>query len=498
MQGVGFRPFVFRLATELNLTGWVNNSSQGVFIEVEGPCVALEKFLLRLNAEKPPRSFIQSLEASWLDAVGYAGFEIRESQTGGNKTALVLPDIATCPDCLREIFDPNNRRYRYPFTNCTNCGPRFSIIESLPYDRANTSMRKFTMCPQCQAEYDDPRDRRFHAQPNACPVCGPHLEFWECGDVSPLSKRGHVRALHKTSTLRAAVEAIRAGKIVAVKGLGGFHLMADARNDKAVRLLRERKQREEKPFALMFPSLESVKTECEVSPLEERLLRSPEAPIVLLRRTRFGFPTDEKSQRMQNKKNKSVGIFHPLADSVAPGNPNLGVILPYTPLHHLLMAELGFPVIATSGNLSDEPICTDEHEALERLRNIADVFLVHNRPIIRHVDDSIARVMLDRELVLRRARGYAPLPITIGGASSASPHNRGVVELRPPKIVLAVGAHLKNAVALSVGEQVFISQHIGDLETEQAHVAFRRVIADFEKLYEAKPQIIAADLHGRA
>ncbi|MGA2787112.1 MAG: carbamoyltransferase HypF [Verrucomicrobiota bacterium] len=487
VQGVGFRPFVFRLATGLGLAGWVNNSPQGVFIEAEGPRAELEKFLLRLETEKPPRSFIQSLEASWLDPAGYTAFEIRPSETGGNKTALVLPDIATCPDCLREILDPRNRRHRYPFTNCTNCGPRFSIIESLPYDRANTSMKAFKMCPECRAEYNEPHSRRFHAQPNACPACGPHLELWEGGDMSPPRNagRGHVRALQSNAALLAAAEAIREGKIVAVKGLGGFHLMADARNDKTIQLLRERKQREEKPFALMFPSLESVKAECEVSLLEERLLRSPEAPIVLLRRIHLITPTDEKSQRMKTSKSKSVGTFHPLANSVAPGNPYLGVMLPYTPLHHLLMAELGFPVVATSGNLSDEPICTDEREALERLGGIADVFLVHNRPIVRHVDDSIVRVMLDRELVLRRARGYAPLPILL----------ESKVQSPKSKVVLAVGAHLKNAVALSVGNQAFISQHIGDLETEQAHSAFRRVIADFEKLYDAKPQIIAADLH---
>jgi hydrogenase maturation protein HypF len=484
VQGVGFRPFVFRLATELGLAGWVNNSPQGVFIEAEGPRAELEKFLLRLETEKPPRSFIQSLEASWLDATGYTAFEIRPSETGGNKTALVLPDIATCPDCLREIFDPKNRRHRYPFTNCTNCGPRFSIIESLPYDRANTSMKKFTMCPQCQDEYNEPHSRRFHAQPNACAVCGPRLELWEGSRVceNAESPRSHECGY---GALLAAAQAIREGKIVAVKGLGGFHLMVNARNDKTVQLLRERKQREEKPFALMFPSLENIKSECEVSPLEERLLRSPEAPIVLLRRIHLITPTDEKPQRMKTSKLKSVGTFHPLADSVAPGNPYLGVMLPYTPLHHLLMAELGFPVVATSGNLSDEPICTDEREALQRLGGIADVFLVHNRPIVRHVDDSIVRVMLDRELVLRRARGYAPLPITLNPQPSTL----------NPQPILAVGAHLKNAVALSVGNQVFISQHIGDLETEQAHSAFRRVIADFEKLYEAKPQIIAADLH---
>ena len=465
VQGVGFRPFVFRLAAELGLAGWVNNSPQGVFIEIEGPRAALENFLLRLESEKPPRSSIQSLETSWLDLVDYTRFEIRESEAGGDKTALVLPDIATCPDCRYEIFDPKNRRYRYPFTNCTNCGPRFSIIESLPYDRANTSMKTFTMCPQCQAEYDDPTNRRFHAQPNACPVCGPHLELWECGDTSPLLKRGQVRALQTTDALLAAAQAVREGKIVAVKGLGGFHLMADARNDKAVRLLRERKHREEKPFALMFPSLEAIKTVCEVSPSEERLLRSPESPIVLL-------------EKIANRKSQ-------IANAVAPGNPNLGVLLPYTPLHHLLLAELGFPVVATSGNLRDEPICTDEHEALERLGGIADLFLVHNRPIVRHVDDSIVRVMLDREMVLRRARGYAPLPISL----------KSKVQSPKSKAILAVGAHLKNAVALSVARQVFLSQHIGDLETEQANHAFRRVIADFEKLYEVTPQIVAADLH---
>ena len=471
VQGVGFRPFVFRLATGLQLAGWVNNSPQGVFIEVEGPRAMLEKFLLRLEVEKPPRSFIQSLEASWLDVAGYTDFEIRESETGGDKTALVLPDIATCPDCLREILDPANRRYRYPFTNCTNCGPRFSIVELLPYDRANTSMKSFTMCPQCQAEYDDPRDRRFHAQPNACPVCGPRLELWQgrtgFQPVSDSNKNRDRRDACPTNNdaLLAAAQGICEGKIVAVKGIGGFQLIVDARDEAAVKRLRERKQREEKPFALMFPSLESVKAECEVSPLEERLLRSAECPIVLLRRL-----STLNSQ---------------LSTSIAPGNPHLGAMLPYTPLHHLLLAELGFPVVATSGNLSDEPICTDERDALERLHDVADDFLVHNRPIVRHVDDSIVRIMLDRELVLRRARGYAPLPISL--SSQLSTFNS--------QPVLAVGAHLKNTVALSVGNQVFLSQHIGDLETEQANHAFRRVIADFEKLYEAKPQVIAADLH---
>ncbi len=468
VQGVGFRPFVFRLAHELQLAGWVKNSPQGVFMQIEGPREALENFLLRLDREKPPQSAIQSLEASWLEPVGYTGFEIRESETGGDKTALVLPDIATCPDCLREIFDPTNRRYRYPFTNCTHCGPRFSLIEALPYDRANTTMKSFAMCPQCQAEYADPANRRFHAQPNACPVCGPQLELW--------SASGEV-VWGGDDALRAAAQAIRRGKIVAVKGLGGFHLMADARSEPVVRLLRERKRREEKPFALLFPSLESVKTVCEVSPMEERLLCSPEAPIVLLRR--------------RNPASNDNGLVAP---AVAPGNPNLGVMLPSNPLHHLLMAALNFPVVATSGNVSDEPICTDEHEALQRLGGIADVFLVHNRPIARHVDDSIVRVLLGRELVLRRARGFAPLPIEVRSAAGG-PREKSAFPLPHAETILAVGAHLKNAVALSVGHQVFLSQHIGDLETEAANNVFRRVIADFEKFYDANPRIVVADWH---
>ncbi len=482
VQGVGFRPFVHRLATELALAGWVNNSPQGVFIEADGERSALEKFLLRLETEKPPRSFIQSLETTWLDAAGFDKFEIRASETGGGKTALVLPDIATCPDCLREIFDPTNRRYRYPFTNCTNCGPRFSLIEALPYDRANTSMRQFAMCPECQAEYDDPLDRRFHAQPNACPVCGPRLEFWRgCvreNTAGPLP-RSHERS---RDALLAAANAIRAGKIVAAKGIGGFHLLVDARNENAVRLLRERKHREEKPFALMFPSLASVKAVCEVSALEERLLLSPEAPIVLLR--------------------KIADCQSPIANSVAPGNPNLGVMLPSNPLYHLLMAELDFPIVATSGNISDEPICTDEFEAMERLHGIADGFLAHNRPIVRHVDDSIVRVMLDREMILRRARGYAPLPVQVRSVECGIRNEKNTCAesnfaLRTPNfaLILAVGAHLKNAVALAVGENVFISQHIGDLETEAANHAFRRVCEDLPRLYDVVPQVIAADLH---
>jgi hydrogenase maturation protein HypF len=448
VQGVGFRPFIYRLATAAGLPGWVINSAQGVFIEVEGEHDALREFLQRIESDKPAIAHIYSLEPTYLDPVGFSQFEIRASE-GGEKTALILPDIATCPDCLRELNDPADRRFRYPFTNCTNCGPRFTIIEALPYDRPLTSMKKFGMCEACSREYHDPADRRFHAQPNACPVCGPHVELWDTD--------GAVIATHETALVRCA-EAIKEGRIVAVKGLGGFHLMVDARNETAVLNLRARKHREEKPFALMFPTSELIAEHCEISPVENRLLRSPESPIVLLRaRTPWMLPA-----------------------AIAPGNPYLGVMLPYTPFHHLLMQELGFPVVATSGNLSEEPICTDESEALTRLAGIADLFLVHDRPIVRHVDDSIAREMAGRELVLRRARGFAPLPVF-------------VPEPLPP--IAAVGAHQKNTVAVSVGEQIFVSQHIGDLETEASFSAFERVIEAFNQMYELHPEASACDMH---
>ena len=434
----------------MQLPGWVSNTSAGVFIEVDGEPERLREFLLRVEREKPAISSIHSLESAFLDPAGFSSFEIHES-TGGEKTVLVLPDIATCPECLADITDPANRRYRYPFTNCTNCGPRFSIIESLPYDRPSTTMKKFAMCPECEREYKDPSNRRFHAQPNACPHCGPHIAYWDAD--------GRQLVQTNDALLRAAA-AIRAGKIVAVKGLGGFHLMVDARNDAAVLRLRERKHREEKPLALMYPRVYAVRGDCDLDEKEERLLRSPEAPIVLLRK----------------RENPRSGI----CASIAPRNPYLGVMLPYTPLHHLLMRELQFPVVATSGNLSDEPICIDENEALSRLHGIADRFLVHDRPIVRHVDDSIVRIVAGRELVMRRARGFAPLPVR-------------VKEPLPP--ILAVGAHQKNNIAASIGEQVFVSQHIGDLETQEAHGAFERVIESFKHLYEFAPKAIACDLH---
>jgi len=453
VQGVGFRPFVYRLATDLDLPGWVRNSTLGVVIEVEGATETLETFRSRLARELPPRAFIQSCEASYLDATGAsADFRILESDATGERRALVLPDIATCPDCRNDIFDPGNRRHRYPFTNCTNCGPRFTIIEGLPYDRPLTSMKKFPMCPACRAEYEDPRDRRFHAQPNACPVCGPQLALWDAG--------GRVLA-ERDAALEHTIEAVRGGAIVALKGLGGFHLVCDARSRDAVRELRRRKEREEKPLACMFPSLISVREVAIVSDAEERLLVSPEAPIVLLHR----------------RPDAAAGA---LDAGIAPGNPYLGVMLPYTPLHHLLLAELGYPIVATSGNRTDETICIDEHEALSRLAGIADIFLVHDRSIVRHADDSIVRLCAGRELVTRRARGFAPLPVPVPPATAR---------------ILAVGAFLKNAVAVAARDEAFVGQHIGDLETVQAREAFGRAIDDLERLFEIRPDLVACDLH---
>ena len=451
VQGVGFRPSVFRLATSLNLTGWVVNTPDGALAEVEGPRGAAERFLLEVKGALPPRASVYSMEATWLDPAGYADFEIRESIQLGSRIALVPPDIATCHECLAEMRDPNDRRYRYPFVNCTNCGPRFSIIARLPYDRPHTTMAGFAMCAACRREYEDPLDRRFHAQPNACPACGPHIALWS-SDGATLAERD--------AALIGAVEALRGGHIVAIKGLGGFHLLALADADDVIRRLRSRKRREEKPLALMCPSLDCARALCLMEPLEERSLTGPEHPIVLMRKR----PSPDRA----------------ISELIAPGNPYLGIMLPYTPLHHLIMAELDGPVVATSGNASDEPICTDEHEALERLAGIADCFLVHNRPIHRHVDDSIVRIVAGQEQVLRRARGFAPLPVAL-------PHEGPVT--------LATGAHLKNAVALATGSQVYISQHIGDLDTRPAREAHVRVAEDLLTLYEAAPALIACDAH---
>ncbi len=449
VQGVGFRPTVYRHATELGLDGWVINDTSGVRIELEGPRGALEAFVARLRDEPPPRAIVTAQETAWLPAVGLAGFEIRHSDGTGPKSVAVLPDLAPCADCMADVANAADRRHGYPFTNCTHCGPRFTIVRALPYDRPNTTMAGFAMCPECRREYADPRDRRFHAQPTACPACGPRVALWS--DAGAVLAEGE-------AAWREAAAAIRAGRIVAVKGLGGFQLACDARDTAAVARLRERKAREEKPFAVMVRDLAAARALVHLDAAAEAVLASPEAPIVLA-------PRREGAA---------------LASGVAPGLPTLGVMLPSTPLHHLLLAALDAPVIATSGNRHDEPIVTDEREALERLAGIADLLLVHDRPIERHCDDSVGWMREGGLALLRRARGYAPLPLPLA---------------RDGANVLGVGAHLKGAVALAVGPQAFVSQHLGDLETPQAVAAFERVIADFERLYEAAPAAIAHDLH---
>ncbi len=467
VQGVGFRPFIYRLATELNLKGWVNNSASGVFIEVEGTETILEEFLAKISQEKPPISQINSLETTWLNPVYYTSFEIRHSRSG-EKTAIVLPDLSTCSDCLQEIFDPDNRRYFYPFTNCTNCGPRYTIIEELPYDRHHTTMKVFPMCEFCQAEYENPLDRRFHAQPNACPICGPRLQLWD--------QKGEILG-NDNHALKLSINALIEGKILALKGLGGFQLIVDARNTESVRQLRQRKHRPHKPFALMYASLEAIIIDCEVNELEKQLLTSPQAPIVLLKRK-------NKTPSLTTESN------YYLSPDIAPKNPYLGVMLPSTPLHHLLLHKLDFPIVATSGNIASESICIDEKEALKRLGNIAELFLVNNRPIIRPVDDSVVRVMAGREMIIRRARGYAPFPLPINDKTPSL--TTGFNNL--PNI-LAVGGHLKNTIAILKKNQVFISQHIGDLSTVEALKSFNQVMESLKGLYDFEPEIIVCDAH---
>ncbi len=450
VQGVGFRPFVYRLATELGLNGWVTNDTSGVNIEVEGPGERVERFAELLNARKPSLAAIHSMDQKILKPVGYKKFEIRESSSVEDKTALVLPDIATCDDCLDEINSPTERRFNYPFTNCTNCGPRYTIIEGLPYDRKTTAMKNFGMCSSCGKEYKQPSDRRFHAQPIACPKCGPKVFLTDA--------KGKVFS-RESKSVEESAERIREGRIVALKGLGGFLLVCDARNTDAVKRLRQKKYREEKPLAVMYPDIKSVKEDCEVNQLEEETMLSPRHPIVLLKR----------------KENFS------LAKNVAPNNPYLGVMLPYTPLHHILMKILGFPIVATSGNKTDDPIAIDNEEALKRLGGIADFFLLHDRPILRRVDDSVVRVMENRLSILRRARGYAPLPI--------------VIDKQSKKNILALGGHLKNTISFSKGNNIFVSQHIGDLETREAIGSFREVIDSLGRLYDFSPHAVAVDMH---
>ncbi len=460
VQGVGFRPFVYREAVSLGLDGSVLNSINGVEIELEGPRADLESFLSRLEGNPPPLARIRRIDADWSAPRGMQGFHLAPSSgLGASGTVEVLPDVATCPDCLADILDPSNRRYRYPFTNCTNCGPRFSIIESLPYDRAATTMRHFPMCDACRDEYGNPLDRRFHAQPNACPACGPQLDLREPG--------GRVVALRDRALCETA-RRLRDGAIVAVKGLGGFHLMVSAGAAAGVRELRRRKHREAKPFAVMFPGCRELEQACRLNEAEKQLVTSWAAPIVLVRRR---------------------GRDPQLCEELAPGSPFLGAFLPYTPLHHLLLAEVGIPLVATSGNLSDEPICIDEDEALDRLGNIADCFLVHNRPIARPVDDSVFRVVMDRPLPLRLARGYAPLSLNRPGPAGVPDSEEA------PCAALAVGAHEKNTIALTRPGGVVLSQHQGDLVSLQADANFQRTVETLKGLYRVRPGRVACDLH---
>ncbi len=448
IQGVGFRPHVYRLARYLHLSGWVINTSRGVTIELEGDQESVDQFLPLLESELPPHATILSKAIESLDAIGEKDFRIKESQSTEEIVPLILPDIAVCPECLEEMFDPTNRRYRYPFINCTHCGPRFSIVQSLPYDRPNTTMSTFLQCPDCLMEYENPEDRRFHAQPNACPHCGPQIDFHNLPYSNPFCSG--------EDALKEAIDSLKRGKILALKGLGGFQLVVSAENEKAVQLLRKRKRRGNKPFALMFPNIESAQAAAHLSEPEQRLLESSEAPIVLV-----------------EKKTQDFGTS-------APGNPYLGIFLPYTPLHHLLLDLYAKPLIVTSGNLRNEPICIDNDEAFTRLGNIADIFLVHNRPIQRPVDDSVVRIVSGELQILRRARGYAPLPIEVSQ------------DLRP---TLAVGGHLKSTIAIGKNNKIILSQHIGNLDTKESVREFESTNSDFQKLYGLTPKTVVHDKH---
>ncbi len=458
VQGVGFRPFVFNLAERLGLTGWVRNHSGGVDVEVEGAAEVVQQFILALCTEAPPLARIESIEAHEAGPVGYTGFEIRPSETQTDRYQLILPDVATCPDCLREIFDPENRRYRYPFTNCTHCGPRFTILADLPYDRANTTMRVFPMCADCRREYDDPRNRRFHAQPNACPACGPQLQIISASHVDGVAGTQPAGFDSQRDVISQAVGLLRQGRILAIKGLGGFQLVCDALNPQAVQTLRQRKRRPHKPFALMMPTVEAVWRHCLLSPAAEALLCSPQAPIVLL-------PWRDDST---------------VAPQVAPHQGTLGVMLPYTPLHHLLLHDWGGPLVMTSGNMSEEPIAADNHEALQRLSALADVFLLHNRDIYARYDDSVWFLPASGPQPIRRARGYAPAPITLPFDCAQ---------------ILAAGADLKNTFCLTRDCYAFLSPHIGDMENLETLAHFERTVELYKHLFRIEPTAIACDAH---
>jgi hydrogenase maturation protein HypF len=452
VQGVGFRPTVFGYAQKYGVTGWILNSAHGVEIEVHGEPERLEAFLRELRQNPPRMAQIDTFQVTDAPTQSYNIFEILESRDDPADFLPVSPDLNICPDCLREMFDPADRRYRYPFINCTNCGPRFSIVKAIPYDRPNTSMADFALCPDCEREYHDPTDRRFHAQPVACPVCGPHIWLQVGNEV--LSE--------KEDALQAAREMLKDGKILAVKGLGGFHLVCDANNAQAVDELRLRKRRSGKPFALMAFDLKTIEQYCRINPEEKALLKSAQAPIVLLELTEEG---------------------QDLARIVAPDQNTLGFMLPYTPLHYLLLEkEAGYPevLLMTSANLSEEPIVTDNKEALEKLSRIADAFLLHNRPIETRIDDSVVSTYRGDVYFNRRARGYAPNPIRLPFQV-------------PPS--LAAGTHLKNTFTLARDHYAFISHHIGDLDNQETWDAYTQAIEHYQKIFRISPEIVACDLH---
>jgi hydrogenase maturation protein HypF len=450
VQGVGFRPFVYGLASRLKLHGFVKNRTGDVLIEVEGEAGLLDRFLLELTSELPPLAHIEELSWEQQSPRGERDFRIERSDTNAVGPIFVAADVATCDDCMAELFNPRDRRYRYPFLNCTNCGPRLTIVTGSPYDRLRTTMSVFSMCPECRAEYEDPANRRFHAEPTACPVCGPQLEL--------LDSEGN--RVETTDPLALFAAKLRAGSVGALKGVGGFHLTCDASQEAAVGALRLRKHRDEKPFAVMVRDVETAREYCLVTAPEEKLLTSPQRPIALLHRR------------------ASTGV----AAGVAPGNPCLGVMLAYTPLHHLLLKAVGgIPLVMTSGNRSDEPIAVENHDALERLHGIADWFLIHDRPIHVRCDDSVARVVDGTDTLVRRSRGYAPTPI---GLPVDCPHP-----------ILAVGAQLKSTFALGSGRHAVLSHHLGDLDHYAAFRAFERDILLYQRLFAIEPVQIAHDRH---
>ena len=448
VQGVGFRPFVYRLANSLNLTGWVRNTSRNVTISIGGATSAIDAFVNRLAAEAPPLARIHSVTVTGAPYHEASGFHILESLVEPGFGQMVSPDVATCPACLIEVLDKSNRRHNYPFTNCTNCGPRFTIITAMPYDRPNTTMSPFNMCPDCLAEYTNPADRRFHAQPNACPVCGPSLSLIDANGA----------VIQRADPVPAAASLLLQGNIIAIKGLGGYLLACDATSAPAVMRLRQRKHRPSKPFAVMVRDIEAARAHCFLTTEEEALLLSPAAPIVLARW----------------KEGSSI------CAETAPALLFLGVMVPYTPLHHLLLRECNRPLIMTSGNLSEEPIVADDEEALSRLGGIADYFLTHNRPIHSRYDDSVTMVVHGQVHMLRRARGYAPYPITLTHTSAP---------------VLAVGPQTKNTFCLAEGRRAFVSQHIGDLDSAEAVDHLESTIALYRELFHIEPAIVAHDLH---